>query len=136
MDKVTDAKLEFRLKQWTKIIQACQASDMTAVAWCSQNNIRIKSYYYWLCKLRSMACESGELPVRSNEKQIIPLAFKQTKAPVVASITIHLPAVSIDIHDGASRATIEAVLSGLEIYARRHIKDRGCLCCLRIHRHA
>ncbi|WP_414705316.1 IS66 family insertion sequence element accessory protein TnpA [Pseudobacteroides sp.] len=48
MDKITDAKTEFRLKQWTQIVQACQSSSMTVVGWCEQNNVKIKSYYYWL----------------------------------------------------------------------------------------
>jgi len=90
MDKITNAKTEFRLKQWAKIIQACQESKMTVVSWYAQNNINIKLYYYWLRKLRSMACEAGKLKAHSNEHQIVPLTFKQTKAPA-ATITIHLP---------------------------------------------
>ncbi|PYG86569.1 hypothetical protein LY28_02997 [Ruminiclostridium sufflavum DSM 19573] len=46
MDKITGTKNDFRIKQWTKIIQTCQASGMTVVDWCSQNDIKIKSYYY------------------------------------------------------------------------------------------
>ena len=114
MDKITDAKTEFRLKQWTKIVQACQTSEITVVSWCAQNNVNVKSYYYWLRRLRSMACKAGELSIRSNEQQIIPLAFKQTESSVAAAITIHLPTVSVDIPDGTSRATIEAVLAALK----------------------
>jgi hypothetical protein len=114
LDKITNAKTEFRLKQWTKIIQTCQASGMTVVSWCAQNNVKIKSYYYWLRRLRSIACETGELSISSNEQQIVPLTFKQTKSSAMAAITIHLPTVSVDIQDGTSRATIEAVLAILK----------------------
>ncbi|PYG90121.1 hypothetical protein LY28_00001, partial [Ruminiclostridium sufflavum DSM 19573] len=55
MDKITDAKTEFRRRQWTQIIQDCQNSGMTVVGWCSQNNVNTKSYYYWLRKIRSLA---------------------------------------------------------------------------------
>ncbi len=48
MDIVSETKAEFRLRQWTKIIKECQASNLSAAAWCRQNNINIKSYYYWL----------------------------------------------------------------------------------------
>ena len=102
MDKVIDAKTEFRLKQWTQIVQNCQTSGMTVVAWCSQNNVNIKSYYYWLRRIRSLACESGALATRSNEHAIVPVSLKQTKTP--AAITIHLPSISVDIHDGVSLA--------------------------------
>jgi len=67
MDKVTDVKSEFRLRQWTQIIQTCQASSMTVAAWCNRNNINIKSYYYWLRRIRSLARESGLLATRGNE---------------------------------------------------------------------
>jgi len=87
---------------------------MTVVAWCSQNNITTKSYYYWLRKLRLMACEAGELPVRRDEQPIVALPFTQTKASEGTAITIHLPTVSIDIRDGTSQSTIEAVLAALK----------------------
>jgi hypothetical protein len=113
MDKITDAKTEFRLKQWTQIIQTCQSSGMTVVGWCNQNNVNTKSYYYWLRRIRSMACESGALATQRNEQPIVPVVFRQTKPS--AAITIHLPSISVDIHDGASRETIEAVLAALKI---------------------
>jgi hypothetical protein len=114
MDKITDAKTEFRIKQWTKIIKACQTSEMTVVSWCAQHNIKIKSYYYWLRKLRSMLCQSEALPVISNEQSIVPLSLKPAGTLTTATITIHLPAASIDIHNDASKEAIEAVLAALK----------------------
>ncbi len=32
-------------------------SGMMVVRWCEQNNVNIKSYYYWLRRIRSLACE-------------------------------------------------------------------------------
>jgi hypothetical protein len=112
MDKITVTKTEFRLRQWTQIIQTCQASGMTVVGWCRQNNVNTKSYYYWLRRIRSQACESRTLVQQRNEQQIVPVAIRQTKIP--AAITVHLPSVSVDIHDGASMVTIEAVLAALK----------------------
>jgi hypothetical protein len=112
MDKITDAKTEFRLKQWSKIIQACQTSGMTVVSWCNQNNVKIKSYYYWLRKLRTLACEAGSLVPQKTEQVIVPVPFHQTKAS--AAVTIHISSFCVDIHDGTSRETIEAVLSALK----------------------
>lgn len=113
MDKITDAKTEFRLRQWTQIIKTCQSSGMTVVGWCKQNSVNTKSYYYWLRRIRSNACESSELATQRKEQQIVPVAFRQTK--ISAAVTIHLPSISVDIHDGTFRETIEAVLSALKI---------------------
>lgn len=112
MDKITDAKTEFRTNQWTKIIQTCQTSGMTVISWCEQNNVKIKSYYYWLRKVRALACETGSLLPQKTEQQIVPVSFRQAKTS--AAVTIHLSSVSIDINDGTSRETIEAVLSALK----------------------
>lgn len=112
MDKITDAKTEFRLKQWSKIIQACQTSGMTVVSWCNQNNVKIKSYYYWLRKLRTLTCEAGSLVPQKTEQVIVPVPFHQTKAS--EAVTIHISSFCVDIHDGTSRETIEAVLSALK----------------------
>lgn len=112
MDKITDAKTEFRLRQWTQIIQTCQSSGMTVVSWCGQNNVKIKAYYYWLRRVRALACETGALATQKMEQQIVPVSFRQAKAS--AAVTIHLSSICVDIHDGTSKETIEAVLSALK----------------------
>ncbi len=112
MDKITETKNEFRLRQWSQIIKSCQDSGMTAAAWCGKNNINAKSYYYWLKKIRSQACESYDMLPKIKTQQIVPIERKQTNHR--ASITIHLSSISIDIHEGAARETIETVLSALK----------------------
>ena len=42
------AKHESLLKLWRQRILECRNSGMTVVDWCEQNQIGIKSYYYWL----------------------------------------------------------------------------------------
>ncbi|MDO5399022.1 MAG: hypothetical protein Q4G33_13960 [bacterium] len=65
MDQVSLVKSDVRKNQWVEIIQACQSSGMTVKAWCAQNGINIKSYYYRLRKL-SPAVKCQE----ENEKTI------------------------------------------------------------------
>jgi hypothetical protein len=113
MDKITNAKTEFRLKQWAQIVQTCQSSGMTVVGWCEQNNVKIKSYYYWLHRIRSLACEDGTLALQSKDQQIVPISFRQIKSPASA-VTIHMNSISVDISEGTSKETIAAVLSALK----------------------
>jgi hypothetical protein len=70
MDIVTETKAEFRLRQWTKIIQDCQAINLTAKAWCNQHNIGIKSYYYWLRKIRLKVCNTEEFHAPATKQEI------------------------------------------------------------------
>ena len=63
MDQVSLVKADVRKSQWTEIIQACQSSGMTVKAWCLENGINIKSYYYRLRKLREELCNSAQQAV-------------------------------------------------------------------------
>ena len=54
MDKSTH---EMRLMKWTAIIKECRSSGKTVTAWCSENNISSKSFYYWQRKVRNTVFE-------------------------------------------------------------------------------
>lgn len=116
MDIVSETKAEFRLRQWTKIIQECQASNLTVTAWCSQHNVGIKSYYYWLRKIRLTYCQATGNQTLAVKQEIVPLQFKPqpSSSSIHPAVTIHLGTASIDIAEGTSQATIEAVLRSLQ----------------------
>lgn len=116
MDMVSETKAEFRLRQWTKIIQECESSNLTNSAWCSQHNIEIKSYYYWLRKIRLKACQSKEFQSPAIKQDIVPLQLnsRPCSSSVHPAVTIHLGSASIDIAEGTSQATIETVLRSLQ----------------------
>lgn len=121
MDKISTVKSQLRLQQWAKIISDCQASDMTVVAWCEANNINIKNYYYWLRKVRSHTLEqmpelTENLPVSANDD---PVTFKKldVKTPVTgtsAAVVIKLPNATVEVSEGASQQTVQAVLMALQ----------------------
>lgn len=117
MDKVTLVKNQMRARNWQELIQARQDSGQTVVSWCRENNVNIKTYYYWLRKLRQQEIVKQELPVpvEAPEK---PVVFKQLEVhtPVVgiqAAVIIRLPSATVEVTEGTSQATIEAVLLAL-----------------------
>ena len=57
MDKIKVVKSQLRLQQWAERISECQASSMTVSAWCDAHDINIKTYYYWLRKVREVTVE-------------------------------------------------------------------------------
>ena len=42
-----------RLENWTARITACRSSGMTVRAWCQENGLSEKTYYYWQRRLFS-----------------------------------------------------------------------------------
>ena len=111
---------KYRLNQWTQIIRECRSSEQTVVAWCAEHKINLKSYYYWLKRVRTAACEA--LPACSGENNpIVPLNIpvplsatgptSQTSSP---DIVVRYGLVSLEIHNNASLSVIENTLKALQ----------------------
>lgn len=78
MDKSTH---EMRLMKWTAIIKECRNSGMTVAAWCRENNISNKSFYYWQRKIRTKVFDNVKESTISNKTN-----FVQLPAPIDSSI--------------------------------------------------
>ena len=48
---------QVRSNNWIQLIHARQESGLTVKDWCSQNNVSLHAYYYWLRKLRKQALQ-------------------------------------------------------------------------------
>lgn len=58
---------DYRLQQWASIITQRNKSGMTIRAWCEEQGINQKSYYYWQRKLREAAsAQASGLTVMSS----------------------------------------------------------------------
>lgn len=118
MDEITPVKTKFRMEQWTQLIQDQQASGMSIKAWCQQTQIKETSYFYWLKRIRQQSC--GQEITSTQLKPDGPVTF--TKLPMSLgktnrnpAVVINLPSASIEVMDGASFETIEAVLLAMKV---------------------
>ena len=115
MDKVTQVKTHLRLEQWKKIISECQNSGMPVRAWCVQNGFKEQSYYYYLKKIREQAIKDLPAPIKEEK----PVVFQklEVQPPVQntkAVVIIRLPNAVLEINEGASQQTVQAVLLALQ----------------------
>lgn len=111
-------KAQFSIQYWLDIIHRCRESGLSNTQWCEENGISIKSYYYWLAKIRKMAIE--DLPRKKH-------AICQTESPVdfaevcmepshQNTFTADAPVIvrsgnfSIEVHSSADAALIRSVL--------------------------
>ena len=74
---------------WRKRLAAQQASGLTVVAWCFQQGIGVKAYYYWRKRLLTL----GKPPV-STTPQWLALA---PEAASTSSLTLQVGPVTITI---------------------------------------
>lgn len=108
---------QYRLQQWTEIIRECRSSGQTVSAWCAKHHINSKSYYYWLKRVRTAACET--LPaISSGNPQFVPVNLPvqgSAASPDLSSshVILRVGTVTLELHNGASAALIENTLRAL-----------------------
>ncbi len=122
MDKLKRTEQEehqYKLKLWTQQIRQCRASGMTVKQWCAQNGYSMKTYYYWMRRIKrelvdALPEESKScLPAIKGTTSAFAKVVLSQEAPATA-ITIRIGSLSIGIMDGTSDETIRTILSALK----------------------
>ena len=116
MDQVTKVRKYIKREQWKTLIKECQSSGMTVAAWCKTNGICEQTYYRNLKNLREELCETLPVPIDVPEK---PVTFKKLEVTsplpnTQAAVIIRLPNATLEINEGASQQTVQAVLLALQ----------------------
>ena len=57
----------YRMERWRQIIQDCQKSGLSNKAYCEQQGLSEKTYYYWLRKLRRAVMDEAEPQIMKLE---------------------------------------------------------------------
>lgn len=93
------------LENWTARIMACRSSGMTVRAWCQENGLSEKTYYYWQRMLFQML---------SQQQTVHETSFTEVTPPPICSgnvaVTVRMAGAEVDIHNDADAATVETVL--------------------------
>lgn len=116
MDQVTKVRSQLKREQWKSIIIECRKSGMTVKDWCKANGIVEQTYYRNLKRLREELLGNLPAAVDKHEK---PTVFKKLEVhtPVPntqAAVVIRLVGATVEINEGTSQQTIQAVLLALQ----------------------
>ena len=109
MDKISRTKQELRLRAWSDMYVKYQASGKTVQAWCTENDVNIKTFCYRLKKVREA------IPEPSERHEIVPMKpdvpdFEKAVADV---IRITGNGIKIELPETISSETLEIVLRGM-----------------------
>ena len=94
MDRITH---QVRAEHWTKIMNECINSGMSKTAWCRENGISEKQFFYWQRILRREAFESSQDPslpaTVGPHQELAPapqrrVAFTEIKLPASSQNTV------------------------------------------------
>jgi transposase-like protein len=117
MDEITQTKNRFRMEHWMQLIKEQQTSGMSIKSWCQQNDIKEPSYYYWLKKIRKEACSRQTQAIQPAIRKPVEFAKLRMDAGTPgggAAVIIHLPSAMVEVKEGVSPKTVEAVLRALK----------------------
>jgi transposase-like protein len=110
----------YRLNKWIEIIRECRSSGQTVTAWCAEHDINPKSYYYWLRKVRSAACEALT-PINSEKSLIVPVDISALTTPsnseiksMSSDIVIRIGSITLELSNNASATLIENTLRAIQ----------------------
>ena len=107
-------KKEYRLQEWSEMLQSQKQSGLTVKQWCQQNNIPCSSYYHWQKKLFDTAVASSQVPApQFAEVPVSATSFiSQSSAPdVIASLEID--GITIRLYSNANANVIAAICKGV-----------------------
>lgn len=118
MDQVTAVRKRLSLERWKLIITECRSSGRPVSRWCKENGICEQTYFRYLKKLRELELDKipdSLMPV-PDEK---PASFKKLEVQTPASgnrtaVIIRLNNAVIEVSEGTSQQTIQAVLLALQ----------------------
>ena len=118
---------QVKLQYWLDVIRQCRASGLTNQVWCEQHDISLKSYYYWIAKIRKLALE--ELPRKNHGCR--PVMELAVPAPDVASeftevsvcgrqdpsaalaAVLHIGSVTVELFEDTPCGLLEAILKAV-----------------------
>lgn len=118
---------QVKLQYWLDVIRQCRDSGLTNQAWCEQHDISLKSYYYWIAKIRKLALE--ELPRKRNGTRpvIEQAALLPDAAPEFTEVSLHgrqdpsaapaavlhIGTVTVELFEDTPRELLEAILKAV-----------------------
>ena len=70
MGEILQVRNAYRMETWRQIIQDCQKSGLSNKAYCQQQGISEKTYYYWLRKLRTAVVEQAAPQIMELEPKV------------------------------------------------------------------
>lgn len=104
---------QYKLQQWTSLIQECRSSGMKVKDWCQQNQISKDTYYYWFREVRKAACVALE-GKSVSEPCFVPVPSKIVEAPVSPSeMKISIGNATVEVNGSTSPEILRMVLEVL-----------------------
>jgi hypothetical protein len=111
---IQEYKKSHQLQEWAEMVSACRNSGKTVSAWCAENGLNEKVYYYRqkkVCDAIPALRRPASIPIaQSNTVQFAEITPAVQPEVGELSVIVRLGKAEVHIQNGAETATIETVL--------------------------
>lgn len=115
---LSETKHEINLARWKAIITECRGSGIPIKTWCRNNQINIKTYYYWQKRVWDKNISPKPTKLINCPDNTMPATFVEYKLPCTSSpnvaITVRLEYAVLEIHNGADELAIASTMRALK----------------------
>ena len=109
------------LQEWSGRIAECRSSKMSVKAWCSEQGIPIKTYYYWEKKFVTEATQQLSLPAPTQAGMLMrinPETMPGGEESIISScITIRHGESIITLPAGSNAESVAELVKALNRHA-------------------
>lgn len=108
---MTQIKKNEQLSNWADMVRECCGSGKSVTAWCSENGIKVKTYYYRQSKVREAMMENfykNEIVSIGSTSQFSTTDFLK---PI---IKIRKKDIEIELSEEVSDKNLEKILRALQ----------------------
>lgn len=111
---VNKVSREMKLRQWMETIKACRESDMTVKQWCKEHSLVESHYYYYLKKIRTIACDSVVKETTQDVPAIVPVPVTvQSASNHSVAARFHKGDLEIEVTNDISSDILLSILKQL-----------------------
>jgi transposase-like protein len=110
---VREAKQAYRIREWAGLISQKAESGKTVKAWCRENGISTRVYYYRLRQVRESAAESRTTLDTAAETALVPSGFKTlavAEQSTVQTLTVEVGVYSVTVNAETDAELLARVL--------------------------
>lgn len=93
-----------RRAYWTDAVTRCRSSGLTVRAWCVQEGVREKTYYYWQHKIFKDAC---------GQNEFIEIPCSEVSQSVIAEVSVN--GITAVVHSGADAITLKNLIAAMKL---------------------
>lgn len=120
---VRGLKHQALLQEWSARIGECRSSGQSVQAWCKEQGIKPKTYYYWEKQYICEATKTRGLPVGREESKVLvriepaQLSLDEAGTTSTGSIIVRHGATTIELPTSTSADSIAALVAALNRHA-------------------